>query len=99
MKHAEIHSPDRQTNAKFVVLTSDSWNSSGQDPVIAHIIRSHGAGNDLVIELSEFDPVSGVVLTPWPESIPANEPTELLGMLTGATMARLKDALRLLYDL
>lgn len=99
MKHGEVHSP-AEGSTKFVVLSTDAWNViEGAEPVIAHLIRRRGLDSEFLVETGEMDPVTGTVMLPWPETVPADMATVRHGLLTGSTMAQVQHAMRLLYGL
>lgn len=96
MIQGEVRRIGRST---FVVLSQDDHNQrSGSDPVVAPMVRQRGGG-PLVVQTNEADPVTGGIVIPWLETAPADLDSELLGMLTGDTMARAQEALRALFGL
>jgi len=88
---------------RVVVLSSEAHNDRpGAAPFCAPVVRQRGAVEDLppfAVGLAETDPISGVVVVSRLRRIPAAAGAERLGMLTGATMARIARALRDLFDL
>lgn len=87
---------------RVVVLSGDAHNDRARAaPFCAPIVRQWGATNlpPFVVPLAETDPLSGVVVVSRMRRIPASAGTERIGMVTGASMARLGDAVRDLFEL
>jgi mRNA interferase MazF len=87
---------------RVVVLSADAHNDrSHAAPFCAPIVRRQG-GSDLppfAVPLGEMDPLTGVVVVSRIRRIPASAGAQRLGMVTGASMARLEQALRDLFEL
>ena len=90
-----------QISYRVIVLSGDAHNErpSGS-PFCAPIVRQRGAGElpPFVVPLAETDPVTGVVVVNRLRRIPASAGVASVGMATGASMARLGDALRDLFE-
>jgi mRNA interferase MazF len=87
---------------RVVVLSADAHNDrANAAPYCAPVVRQRGATDlpPFAVPLSETDPVSGVVVVNRMRRLPAATGAERLGMVTGASMARLDSALRDLFDL
>jgi mRNA interferase MazF len=85
-----------------VVLSVDTVNSApGAYPLVAPIVRRFPEAETVpfAAQLSDLDPVSGVVLVAELLPVDPGRAAELVGMLTGASVARVADALRDLFDL
>jgi mRNA interferase MazF len=85
---------------RVAVLSADAYAASGE-VYCAPIVR-RPAGEQLppyAVPLGEPDPVSGMVLVGLVERIPVGSGAERVGMVTGATMARIAEALRDLFEL
>lgn len=86
---------------RFLVVSSSEWNE-GAPPQCIPLLRAHNVPEVLpfVVRTSEVDPVTGVLdigrLGPIDPAAFVDEP---VGMLTGATMAKVSDCLRILYEL
>jgi mRNA interferase MazF len=88
---------------RVVVLSAEAHNDRPRAaPFCAPVVRQRGATEDLppfAVGLAETDPISGVVVLTRMRRLPPVAGAERLGMLTGATMARIAAALRDLFDL
>jgi mRNA interferase MazF len=87
---------------RVVVLSGDAHNDRpSASPFCAPIVRQRGSTTlpPFVVPLAETDPLSGVVVLNRMRRLPASAGAERLGMVTGASMAQLSDALRDLFEL
>jgi mRNA interferase MazF len=97
-----IGDPNGQIKYRVVVLSGDAYNDRpGAAPYCAPIVRQRGSSDlpPFVVPLAETDPMTGVVVVARVRRIPATVGVEQVGMATGASVARLDDALRDLFDL
>jgi mRNA interferase MazF len=86
---------------RIVVLSADRYNDRPNAvPLCAPIVRRQGSSElpPFVVPLAELDPLTGVVVVSRVRRIPASAGAERLGMVTGATMVRLGQALRDLFE-
>lgn len=95
MRHGEVH---QSGPVKYVVISADPHNDTGAAPFVAPILRGVTAST-LVVRTGEPDPVSGSVALPMLSAVDPATPGQLIGMLTGSTMARVGDGLRELFAL
>jgi mRNA interferase MazF len=87
---------------RVVVLSAEAHNGRpSAAPFCAPIVRQRGTSDlpPFVVPLAETDPLSGVVVVNRMRRLRASSGAERLGMVTGASMARLRDALRDLFEL
>lgn len=86
---------------RVVVLSGDAHNDRpNSSPFCAPIVRQRGTDlPPFVVPLAEADPVSGVVVINRMRRLRASAGAERIGMVTGASMARLSAALRDLFEL
>jgi mRNA interferase MazF len=87
---------------RVVVLSGDAHNDRpSASPYCAPIVRQRGATDlpPFVVPLAEADPLSGVVVINRMRRLRAPAGAERVGMVTGASMARLSTALRDLFEL
>jgi mRNA interferase MazF len=88
---------------RVVVLSGDTHNDRpNAAPYCAPVVRQRGSTIDLppfAVPLSETDPVSGVVVVNRMRRLPVSSGAERLGMITGASLSRVDDALRNLFEL
>jgi mRNA interferase MazF len=98
---------------RVVVLSSDLHNGYGvpgadkssvpanASPFCAPIVRQRGATElpPYAVALTEQDPITGVVVVNRMRRLPASVGAERIGMVTGASMARLAEAMRGLFEI
>ena len=87
---------------RVVVLSGDAHNDRpSASPFCAPVVRQRGSTKlpPFVVPLAETDPLSGVVVVNRMRRLPVSAGAERVGMVTGASMARLGDALRDLFEL
>jgi mRNA interferase MazF len=87
---------------RVVVLSGDSHNERpSAAPFVAPIVRQRGSTElpPFAVPLAEADPLSGVVVVNRMRRLPASAGAEKVGMITGASLARLSEALRDLFEL
>lgn len=87
---------------RVVVLSGDTHNDRpGAAPFCAPIVRQRGSRDlpPFAVPLAEADPLSGVVVVNRMRRLAATAGAERLGMVTGASMARLGEAMRDLFEL
>jgi mRNA interferase MazF len=83
-----------------VVLSVDTHNGApGALAYVAPIVRRFDEVVPFTAPLSDLDPVAGVVLVAEMLQADPGRAAELVGMLTGPSLARVADALRDLFDL
>ena len=104
MKRGEIWTIGSPTDLRYrvLVLSSDSFNErSNASPYCAPIVRQRGAVElpPYAVALTEQDPITGIVVVNRMRRLPASTGAERIGMVTGASMARLSEALRGLFEL
>ena len=104
MKRGEIWTIGARDNLRHrvLVLSADSYNDrSDPSPFCAPIVRQRGVTElpPYAVALTEQDPVTGVVVVNRLRRLPASTGAERIGMVTGASMARLAEALRGLFEL
>jgi mRNA interferase MazF len=104
VKRGEIWTIGNRTDLRYrvLVLSSDSFNErSNASPYCAPIVRQRGAVElpPYAVALTEQDPITGVVVVNRMRRLPASTGAERIGMITGASMARLSEALRSLFEL
>jgi mRNA interferase MazF len=104
MRRGEIWTIGNRTDLRYrvLVLSGDSYNDKvNASPFCAPIVRLRGA-TDLppyAVALTEQDPITGVVVVNRMRRLPASIGAERIGMVTGASMSRLGDAMRALFEL
>ena len=87
---------------RVVVLSGDSHNDRpSAAPFCAPIVRQRGSTElpPFAVPLAESDPLSGVVVVNRMRRLVPGAGAERVGMVTGASMARLSEALRGLFEL
>jgi mRNA interferase MazF len=87
---------------RVLVLSADAYNDrSNAAPFCAPIVRQRGATvlPPYAVALTEQDPITGVVVVNRMRRLPASVGAERIGMVTGASMARLAEAMRGLFEL
>ena len=105
MKQGEVWTIGDGADLRYrvVVLSAETHNDRPRAaPFCAPVVRQRGVIEDLppfAVALAETDPISGVVVLSRMRRIPPAAATDRLGMLTGATMSRIAEALRRLFDL
>jgi mRNA interferase MazF len=104
VKRGEIWTIGSRTDLRYrvLVLSSDDHNDrKNASPFCAPIVRQRGATElpPFAVALTEQDPITGVVVINRMRRLPASIGAELIGMVTGASMARLTDAMRDLFEL
>lgn len=104
MRRGEIWTIGSRTDLRYrvLVLSSDTYNDrKNASPYCAPIVRQRGATElpAYAVALSEQDPITGVVVLNRMRRLPASTGAERLGMVTGASMVRLTEAMRDLFEL
>ena len=104
MKRGEIWTIGNRTDLRYrvLVLSGDAFNDrSNASPYCAPIVRQRGAVElpPYAVALTEQDPITGIVVVNRMRRLPASVGAERIGMVTGASMARLSEALRGLFEL
>lgn len=106
MNRGEIWTIGDRGNLRYrvVVLSGSAHNGRpSAAPFCAPIVRQRGTDNDhlppFAVPLAETDPLSGVVVVNRMRRLRATAAAERLGMVTGASMARLNAAMRDLFEL
>jgi mRNA interferase MazF len=105
VKQGEVWTIGQRADLRYrvVVLSSEAHNDRrGASPFCAPVVRQRGDPDDLppfAIALAETDPISGVVVLNRMRRLPAAIGAERLGLLTGASMAKISASLRELFDL
>jgi mRNA interferase MazF len=105
MRRGEIWTIGNRTDLRYrvLVLSGDSYNErKSAAPYCAPIVRQRGATTELppyAVALTEQDPITGVVVVNRMRRLPAETGAERIGMVTGASMARLTDAMRELFEI
>lgn len=98
-----VGGPAQQAKHRVIVLSGDAHNDRpSASPYCAPIVRQRGSNDDLppfVVPLAEPDPLTGVVVVNRMRRVPAAVGVERVGMVTGASMARLGEALADLFEL
>ncbi len=92
----------RDLRYRVLVLSGDAYNDrTNAAPFCAPIVRQRGITElpPYAVPLSEQDPITGVVVVNRMRRLPASVGAERLGMVTGASMARLAEAMRGLFEL
>ena len=86
----------------MLVLSGDSYNDrKNAAPFCAPIVRQRGATElpPYAVALTEQDPITGIVVVNRMRRLPASVGAERIGMVTGASMVRLAEAMRSLFEL
>jgi mRNA interferase MazF len=104
MKRGEIWTIGDRTDLRYrvLVLSADTYNDrNNASPYCAPIVRQRGATElpPFAVALTEQDPITGVVVVNRMRRLPASVGAERIGMVTGASMARLVEAMRGLFEL
>jgi len=104
MRRGEIWTIGNRTDLRYrvLVLSGDSYNDrKNAAPFCAPIVRQRGATElpPYAVALTEQDPVTGVVVVNRLRRLPASTGAERIGMVTGASMVRLAEAMRSLFEL
>ncbi|MBU2669226.1 type II toxin-antitoxin system PemK/MazF family toxin [Actinoplanes bogorensis] len=104
MRRGEIWTIGNRTDLRYrvLVLSADAFNERGNaSPFCAPIVRQRGVTElpPYAVALTEQDPITGVVVVNRMRRLPAAVGAERIGMVTGASMARLTDAMRSLFEL
>ncbi|MFI5493857.1 type II toxin-antitoxin system PemK/MazF family toxin [Actinoplanes sp. NPDC051859] len=105
MKRGEIWTiGSSRTDLRYrvLVLSSDSYNErTNASPFCAPIVRQRGVTElpPYAVALTEQDPITGVVVINRMRRLPDSVGVERIGMITGASMARLTDAMREFFEL
>jgi mRNA interferase MazF len=96
MKRGEIWTIGNRTDLRYRVLVL-----ANASPFCAPIVRQRGATElpPYAVALTEQDPITGVVVVNRMRRLPASVGAERIGMVTGASMARLAEAMRGLFEL
>ena len=104
MNRGEIWTIGSRTDLRYrvLVLSGDAYNSrSNAAPFCAPIVRQRGTTvlPPFAVALTEQDPITGVVVVNRMRRLPVSAGAERIGMVTGASMARLIEAMRGLFEL
>jgi mRNA interferase MazF len=104
MNRGEIWTIGDRSDLRYrvVVLSGDAHNDRpSAAPFCAPIVRQRGSADlpPFVVPLAETDPLAGVVVVNRMRRLPAAAGAERVGMVTGASMARLSEAMRDLFEL
>ncbi|MGK5681711.1 type II toxin-antitoxin system PemK/MazF family toxin [Actinoplanes sp. URMC 104] len=104
MKRGEIWTIGERTDLRYrvLVLSGDEYNErKNASPFCAPIVRQRGVTElpPYAVPLTEQDPITGVVVVNRMRRLPAEIGAERIGMVTGASMARLTEAMRALFEL
>jgi mRNA interferase MazF len=104
MRRGEIWTIGSRTDLRYrvLVLSGDDFNErKNAAPFCAPIVRQRGATElpPYAVALTEQDPITGVVVVNRMRRLPASTGAERIGMATGASMVRLAEAVRELFEL
>jgi mRNA interferase MazF len=104
MRRGEIWTIGSRTDLRYrvLVLSADSYNDrKNAAPFCAPIVRQRGAVElpPYAVALTEQDPITGVVVVNRMRRLPAAIGAERIGMVTGASMVRLAEAVRELFEI
>jgi mRNA interferase MazF len=104
MRRGEIWTIGSPTDLRYrvLVLSADTYNERvNASPYCAPIVRQRGATElpPFAVALTEQDPITGVVVVNRMRRLPASTGAERIGMVTGASMARLAEAMRGLFEI
>ncbi|WP_430781970.1 type II toxin-antitoxin system PemK/MazF family toxin [Actinoplanes sp. G11-F43] len=104
MRRGEIWTIGDRSDLRYrvLVLSGDSYNErKNAAPFCAPIVRQRGATElpPYAVALTEQDPITGVVVINRMRRLPASTGAERIGMVTGASMARLAEAMRELFEI
>jgi mRNA interferase MazF len=104
VKRGEIWTIGDRTDLRYrvLVLSGDTYNErNNASPYCAPIVRQRGSTElpPFAVALTEQDPITGVVVVNRMRRLPASVGAERIGMVTGASMARLTEAMRDLFEL
>lgn len=104
MRRGEIWTIGSATDLRYrvLVLSGDAYNDrKNAAPFCAPIVRQRGATElpPYAVALTEQDPITGVVVVNRMRRLPASTGAERIGMVTGASMVRLAEAMRALFDM
>jgi mRNA interferase MazF len=103
MRRGEVWTVGDPGNLRYrvVVLSTDAHNNRpNAAPFCAPVVRRQGSSElpPFAVPLAEQDPLTGVVVVSRIRRMPASAGAHRLGMVTGASMARLEQALRDLFE-
>lgn len=103
MTRGEVWTLARPDGARYraVVVSSDGHNAiPGAWPYVVPIVhRASGPLPALAVDLVDVDPIGGVALVDELYPVDPRSAVELVGMLTGGTLARVSAAITDLFDL
>jgi len=104
MRRGEIWTIGSRTDLRYrvLVLSADNFNDrKNPSPFCAPIVRQRGATElpPYAVALTEQDPITGVVVVNRMRRLPAAIGAERIGMVTGASMVRLAEAVRELFEI
>ena len=92
--------PDGTCRWRVAVISADAYNGRSGFPFVVPLIRRpSGDLPPYTAALADPDPVGGVALVAELGQIDVRQATERIGMSTGASMARIGEALRDLSEL
>jgi mRNA interferase MazF len=95
--------PGQPGRYRVVVVSADAHNDTpGAWPVCVLLTHRTPPGGEIrtaAVGLADVDPVGGVAVVPSIRQLDPHGFTASVGMLTGATLARIEAALRALLDL
>jgi mRNA-degrading endonuclease toxin of MazEF toxin-antitoxin module len=86
------------TRRTVLVVSNDEYNGSTSMPVVMRLVRT-GPASPYLVPLADADPVGGRVLVGSIGPIHAVNLRQVQGVITGATLERVRAAARLLLDL
>lgn len=102
MKRGEVWTvADEQSRWRVVVLSADEYNELRRWAYCVPVVRRPNSGepSPYAVPLTEPDPLSGLAIVDVIERIPTTAGVERVGMLTGATFARVEEAFRDIFDM
>jgi mRNA interferase MazF len=85
---------------RTVVVSGEAWNDGGTAQCV-QLVRAHNVPEIIpyIVLTGESDPVTGALDMGWLSPIPTDAFVEQHGMLTGASLAKVSDSLRDIYEL
>jgi len=95
-----VVAPNGTNRWRVAVISADAYNNRSRFPFVVPLIRRpSGDLPPYTAALADPDPVGGIALVAELGQIDVRQATERIGMLTGASMARIGEALRDLFEL
>lgn len=91
---------DNGRTVRVLVVSGEAWNE-GAAPQCVQLVRRHGVPEVLpyLVACAETGPVTGVLDMGWLSPVAHETFVESVGILTGATMAKVSGCLRKLFEL